>query len=258
MTKTEWEKAFGSVPEDFKNTVNVQLQNIQRKEMPVQKRKVLSVFALACIITLISVIAYATVTGWSLTSFMERWFYAQITEEGQRALQTFASEEYFGENDQVTITLRQALYDGHTLTLLIAATPKNPDVLLLMPLDLLPEDPMCNLGLPGSEQDFTPVQNHGLAKGKTLLGIEPDISIDGEFLESSGHQALEADGTLASWIQLEFSAAPGAEEVQAECTTYLWDKQARPEDMEIQQISFTFPLKVTVLDSDAILWASPR
>ena len=258
MRKTDWENAFGSVPEDFKHTVANGLHRIQKEEASVKKTKTFSIVALACIITLIAAIAYAAVTQWNLPGFMDRWFGEQMTEEGQKAMQTLAPEKYFAETDAVTVTIRQALYDGHTLHLMIATTPKQPSKVLPVLLDLLPEDPVCNLGLPGYENDFTPVQDSELAKDKILLGVEPTVSINGECPDSAGHQALEADGTLASYIQVEYAAAPGAEEIEVEYSTYMWDKQAKPEDMEIQAVSFTFPLKVTVLEQDAILWNPPR
>ena len=257
MKKTEWENAFGSVPRDFEQGVTRQLQQIE-EEIPVKKIKTLSIVAVVCIITLIVAIAYAAVAQWNLTSFMERWFGVQMTEEGQKAMQTPAPEIYFAETDDVTVSIRQALYDGRTLHLMTATTPKQPDKVLLLLLDALPEDPVCNLGLPAHENDMTPIRDSKIAKGKQWLGVEPSVTINGICPDSGGHQALEEDGTLASWIQVEFAVDADVREVEIEYATYLWDKQAAPGEAEIQCVSFIFPLNVTVLERDAVLWPQPE
>ena len=257
MKKTEWENAFGSVPQDFERSVTHQIQQI-KEEIPVKKIKTFSIVAIACLITLIVAIAYAAVTQWSLPSFMERWFGVQMTEAGQQAMQTPEANIYFAETEDVTITIRQALYDGSTLHLMTATTPKQPDKVLLMLLDALPEDPACNLGLPALENDMTPIAETEIAKGKKLLGVEPSVIINGVCPDSAGHQALEEDGTLASWIQLAFEVDAEVQEVEIEYATYLWDKKEAPGEAEIQSVSFTFPLRVTALEQDAVMWPKPE
>ena len=257
MTKQEWENTFGSVPENFERTVSCQLRKIE-EEQPVKKIRMFTVVAIACIITLIGAIAYAAVTQWDIQSFGKRWYGVEITEEGQRALQTMQPGAYAAENDDVTVTVRQALYDGNTMYVMVATTPKHPGKTLLMLLDGHVEEPVCNLGLPDYENDMTPIKDSGLAKGKVLLGVEPALYIDGIEPDSSGHQAMEADGTLVSWIKVPVSVTPDVEEVEVECVTYMWDKQVKPEDLVFQKLSFTFPLKVTRLAQDAVVWPAPE
>ena len=258
MTKQEWENAFGSVPETFERMVARQLRK-NEEEQPVKKIKLVTVVAAACVIVLIGAIAYAAVTQWDLQSYGKRWFGTEITEAGRQALQTMKPGAYTAENDDVTVTVREALYDGRTLHVMVAAMPKHLDKTLLMPLDSLVDDPVCNLGLPDLENDLTPIQDSELAKGKVLLGVEPAIYINGIRPDGgSRHQTTENDGTLVSWIEVDVSVAPDVEEVEVECVTYMWDKQAEPEDFDFQKVCFTFPLKVTWLAQDAVVWPMPE
>jgi hypothetical protein len=162
---------------------------------------------------------------------------------------------YTAENDDVAVTVREALYDGNTLYVMVAATPKHPEKTLLMLLDGLVEDPVCNLGLQDHENDMTPIKDSELAKGKVLLGIEPQVFINSIGTNGgSGHQAMENDGTLVSWIEATMSVSPDVEEVEVGCVIHMWDKQAKPEDFDFQKVSLSFPLKVTRLTQEAVVW----
>lgn len=258
MKKQEWENAFGSVPENFERMVARQLQKI-KEEQPVKKIKGVTVIAIACIITLVGAIAYAAVNQWNIQSFIGRWFGAEITEEGRNALKAMAPGTYSAENNEMTVTVRQALYDGSTLYVMVAATPKHPEKTLLMPLDSFAEDPVCNLGLPDHENDMTPIKDSELAKGKVLLGVEPAVYVNGIAPDvGGGHQAMESDGTLVFWVEADVSVAFDVGEVEVECVTHSWDKQIKPEDLNFQKVSFTFPLKVTRLEQDAVMWPTPE
>lgn len=257
MTKQEWENAFGPVPEDLKRTVARRLRMIE-EEGSVRRIKGMTIVAVACAVTLITAIAYAAATQWDMQSFMGRWFGAEITEQGQQALQTMKAGEYSAENGDVTVTVRQALYDGNTLYVMLAATPKASESTLLLPLDSLGDDPVSNLGHPEYENDLTPIKDSELAKGKTLLGVESVVRVNGIEPSGNGHQAMEADGTLVTWLETPIAASPGRAEIQVECVTNTWRKDVAPEALQFESCAFTFPLKATKLSQDAVVWPTPE
>jgi len=259
MTKQEWENAFGSAPERFQRVVAYQLRK-NEEEQPVKKIKGLTVIAIACVITLLGAVAYAAANQWDIQSFIGRWSGGVITEEGQKALQTMQPGAYTAENDDVIVTVRQAIYDGETLYVMVAATPKNPEKVLFLLVDSLKDDPVHNLGLPEHENDLTPIQDSELAKGKALLCVEAAVQVNGDRPDggAGGHQALEADGTMVSYMEWGFSVADDVEEVEVTCVTYYWDKKVDGEETFIEKISFTFPLKVTRMEQAPIVYPTPE
>jgi hypothetical protein len=257
MTKQDWENAFGSVPMHFENMVARELRNIERTR-PVRKIKPLTIAAIACIITLLGAIAYAAVTQWSMESFLGRWYGEQITQEGQKALQTMEPGKYAAETTNMTVTVRQALYDGQNLHVLIAAAPKDPERVMLLGFDTQANDPLANLGLPEYENDLTPINESELAQGKVTQGVECTLYYDGEMISQNMHYAMEADGTQVFLLSCPLAAAPGADQIELQCDAVNGYYDEKAEEMVFQECSFTFPIQVTRLENPAILSPTPE
>ena len=130
MNERNWKGAFGPTPETFTKSISFALRKV-KEEQPVRKIKTATVLAISMVILLMAAAAYAAATQWGLFSFMEYRFGQKMPPEAQNALQTNVPQTG-GEEVDVTIKVREALYDGQQLHVIVEVRPKEPDKVLLM------------------------------------------------------------------------------------------------------------------------------
>ncbi len=240
MNEQNWKGAFGPTPEAFKKNISFAIHKV-KEEPPVKKIKAATILALSMIILLMAAVAYAAATQWGIFSFMEYRYDQKMPPEAQNALQTNLPQTG-GEEADVTIKVREALYDGKQIHAIVEVRPKERDKVLLMAFDQLPTDLMLNAG-PLYEKDTRTYAQAALDAGKRLISINLGLRTDGVFIQGSADHILEEDGTLVAHLSNPFSVQGDAVPLTCGYTITAWkDEKTASSDTIIRgQVAFDLP-----------------
>lgn len=239
MGSRDWKAAFGPTPEAFKQKVSFTLHKV-KEDKPVRKIKTATVIALAMIVLLLAAVAYAAATQWGVFSFLEYRYDKQMPPEAKNALQTNVPQTG-GDEADVAFKIREALYDGNQLHVIIEARPKDDAKVFLMGFDQMPEDLVSNAG-PLFEGDKRTFKQAAADEGKSLISIGMGIMANGSHVDGSADCIMEEDGTLA--IHLSGRLDMPGETVPLTCS-YAVSKWAdeKPTAGQTVRGEFTFELK---------------
>ena len=239
MGSRDWKAAFGPTPEAFKQKVSFTLRKV-KEDKPVRKIKTATVVALAMIVLLLAAVAYAAATRWGVFSFLEYRYDKQMPPEAKNALQTNVPQTG-GDEADVAFKIREALYDGNQLHVIIEARPKDGEKIFLMGFDQMPEDLVSNAG-PLFEGDKRTFKQAAAEEGKTLFSIGMGIKANGSHVDGSADCIMEEDGTLV--IHLSGRLNMPGETVLLSCS-YAVSKWAEGKTAAGQPVrgEFTFELK---------------
>lgn len=241
MSNRDWKAAFGPTPEAFKQRVSFTLRKV-KEEKPVKKIKMATVVAMAMIVLLLAAVAYAASTQWGLFSFMEYRYDKQMPPEAKDAIQTNIPQTGGDETD-VVFKVREALYDGATLHVIIEARPKAAGKVLLMAFDEMPGDLVSNNG-PVYEGDERTFKQVAAEEEKSLMRIGLGLKVNDSHVDGSADCLAEEDGTLV--IRLSGSLAAQGDTIPLVCD-YSVNKliDGKTTDKLIKG-QFTFDLPVNV------------
>ncbi len=193
MSDRDWKVAFGPTPDAFKQKVSFTLHKV-KEDKPVKKIKMATVVAMVMIVLLLAAVAYAAATQWGVFSFLEYRYDKQMPPEAKDALQTNVPQTG-GEEADVAFKVREALYDGEQLHVIIEARPKDAGKVLLMAFDEMPGDLVSNNG-PVYEGDKRTFEQVASEEGKSLISIGLGIKSNGAHVDGSADCLAEEDGTL--------------------------------------------------------------
>lgn len=228
-TGEEFKRAIGPADQSFSAAVQRSVYQLQQKEEKPMKK--LSA-ALVVVTALLLILAVAVAAGmeWGVFDFFtERYGNRfQILPQAQEHLQT-AVPQTGGQADSASFTLRQAVYDGHYLYMVVAAKPVQENVLLVDSFEVPEEDPIRDL-LPDAPADMT-IAQYAQSVGKTLLAT----SIGGNHIDSQDY-LWEEDGTLVYMAIGEATAGP---ELDVTLSCYAFPFGSTQEEMERTDLCFT-------------------
>jgi hypothetical protein len=193
MGNRDWKSAFGPTPEAFKQNVSFTLKKV-KEDKPVKKIKTATVVAMAMIVLLLAAVAYAASTQWGVFSFFEYRYDKQMPPEAKNALQTNVPQ-IGGEEADVAFKVREALYDGNQLHVIIEARPKDAGKIFLLGFDQMPGDLVSNAG-PLYEGDTRTFAQAAAEEGKSLINIGMGIKANDKHVDGSADCLVEEDGTL--------------------------------------------------------------
>ncbi len=189
MNDRNWKGAFGPTPDAFKRNISFAIHKV-KEEQSVKKIKAATVLAISMIILLMAAVAYAAATQWGLNSFNQK-----MPPEAQGALQTNLPQTG-GEEADVRVKVREVLYDGQQLHVIVEVRPKEPDKVLLMAFDSVPEDVVLNGG-PVYANDQRTYAQVAKEEGRRLMNVNFHIE---EAEEQAADSVLEEDGTLVAYL----------------------------------------------------------
>lgn len=197
-TQEDFKRAIGPADARFVLRIHQTLAQLQsnKEEQPVKKVSTGLIIAIA--ILLIAAIAIAATAQWGILDFFNlRRNGASVTPEAAQIIQKQVAQEG-GATEYATFSLREGMFDGHDTYLVVAVKPAS-DTILLMGPDLLPEDPMSDLG-PLFEGSSTTVADWAAQNGKeqlvqiSILDQATRLGLEG--VVSSLDYIMEEDGTL--------------------------------------------------------------
>lgn len=241
MGSRDWKSTFGPTPEAFKQKVSFTLCEV-KEDKPVKKIKAATVVALALTVLLLAAVAYAAANQWGVFSFLEYRYDKQMLPEAKNALQTNISQNG-GEEAEVAFKVREALYDGAQLHVIIEARPKDAGKVLLMGFDQMPEDLIINAG-PVYEGDKRTFAQAAAEEGKSLIRVSLGLRVNDAHVDGGADFLAEEDGTLV--IHLSGSLEAQGDTIPLVCSYSVSNLADEKTAGKPKKGQFTFDLPVNV------------
>ena len=143
MKKRDFRAAFGKPDADFVSCVQYTLRRLREEEERPMKRKLslsAAIAVAACLI--VATAALAAASHWGLFDFLNQGGDSGALPEAAEIVATDPPQEG-GEGELASFKLREAVYDGEYVYMVVDATPA--DGILLLGPGLLPPDAMRDL-----------------------------------------------------------------------------------------------------------------
>lgn len=166
-------------------------------------KKMSTSFILVLALLSIATVAFAAASQWGVLDFItNRGMEGMVLPEASELIQ-YDSDQQVGKTDLASFSLREAIFDGEQLYMVIAVKPEKDSVLLLGS-DALPSDPVMKMG-PDYETLSMTIMDYAYKHSKDML-LQTNI-YDAEILRGkegffqTGETILEADGTLVYMLK---------------------------------------------------------
>jgi hypothetical protein len=243
MSSKDWKAAFGPTPEAFKQKISFTLQKVEEGK-PVKKIKAATVAAIALVILFLAAVAYAAATQWGLFSFLEYRYGVKMPPEAQSALNTNIPQTGGEKDADVTFKVREALYDGVQLHLIVEARSRDPQKILLMSFSASPDDAIASSG-PVYQGDTRTYLQVAAQEGKRLMDAVVGVKVNGDPVISEYDSLAEEDGTMV--IHMSGPLAADAQTIRLDChyTLTEWKDGHTPLTDQIVRGQFSCDLPVS-------------
>lgn len=201
MKKRDFRTAFGKPDADFVSCVQNTLHRLREEERPVKRKLRLSAAIAVAACLILATAAFAAVSHWGLFDFLNQGAGSGTLPEAAEIVATDPPQEG-GAGKLASFRLREAVYDGEYVYMVVDATPA--DGLLLLGPGLLPSDAMRNLTKEDSDAmtigEYAGENDLQMA----IVGISTAAAAEGaEDAITSFDWRLEADGTLVFMLSGE-------------------------------------------------------
>ena len=208
MKKRDFRAAFGKPDADFVSCVQYTLRRLREEEERPMKRKLrlsAAIAVAACLI--LATAAFAAVSHWGLFDFLNQGGDSGALPEAAEIVATDPPQQG-GEGELASFKLREAVYDGEYVYMVVDATPA--DGILLLGPGLLPPDAMRDLTK--EDSDAMTIGEYAEANDlqMAIVSISTAASAQGaEDAIMSFDWRLEADGTLVFMLSGEAPQGAG-------------------------------------------------
>ncbi|HHV99343.1 MAG TPA: hypothetical protein GXX36_07190 [Clostridiaceae bacterium] len=205
--------AFGQADDSFVNNVYNTLAGMQTNESrkPVKKIgfRLLAAIVIAFMLSCGTVLAFTNT--WGILDFLrERWNGVKVLPEAAEMVQKDVSQKG-SQTEFAAFVVREAVFDGKNIFIVVDAKPSSPEYLLLGP-DAYPSDPISNMGPLFSDKTGT-IADYAQENNKKM--INTSVGISGA--NCSIDYLLEDDGTLVYMINCSYSGNSAKSEIQMTC-----------------------------------------
>ena len=210
---TDMKNAFGKADDAFVNNVYRTLSDIQLNKDRKPAKKIY--FSLAAAIIIVCVLSAGTVLAlsntWGFLDFLSgRRADVKVLPEASGVVQEEVPQQG-NQTDFAAFVIREAVYDGQSVYIVLDVKPSSPEYLLLGP-DTQPYDHISNLGPifsreTGTIADYAQV-NHKVMMNTTVGISGANCSID---------YLLEEDGTLVYMIDARYGGNSSTPVVELKC-----------------------------------------
>ncbi len=210
---TDLRNAFGQADDGFVNNVYQTLAGIQinEKRKPVKKIG----FRLAAVIVIVCILSTGTVLAftnpWGILDFLSgRRTDVKVLPEAvdivQKEVAQKGSQTEFG-----TFAVREAVFDGKNVYIVVDVKPSNLGYLLLGP-DAFPSDPIGNMGPLFSDKTGT-IADYARENNKEMIRTSAVIS----GVNNSVDFLLNEDGTLVYMLNSNYTGDSAQEDIKITC-----------------------------------------
>lgn len=195
MKKRDFRAAFGKPDADFVSCVQYTLRRLrEEEERPVKRKLRLSAAIAVAACLILATAAFAAVSHWGLFDFLDQGGDSGALPEAAEIVATDPPQEG-GAGELASFRLRETVYDGEYVYMVVDATPA--DGILLLGPGLLPPDAMRDLTK--EDSDAMTIGEYAEANDlqMAIVGISTAAAAEGaEDAITSFDWRLEADGTL--------------------------------------------------------------
>lgn len=218
-TQNDFKRALGSADPDFVACINQTLTKLQINEEEKPMKKISTSFILVMVLLSIATMAFAAASQWGIFEFIQdRGNENAILPEASELIQ-YDSSQQVGQTDSASFSLREAIFDGQQLYMVIAVKPTDPNTLLLG-CDNLPSDGVSNMGpdykdLPMAIMDYAYKNNKTTLLHTNVYDAAIRVGEAGFF--ESAQSILEEDGTLVYMLQGPYTSEQKTLEVNLLC-----------------------------------------
>ena len=207
MKKRDFRTAFGKPDADFVSCVQNTLHRLREEERPMKRKLSLSAAIAVAACLIVATAALAAASHWGLFDFLNQGAGSGTLPEAAEIVATDPPQEG-GAGKLASFRLREAVYDGEYVYMVVDATPA--DGILLLGPGLLPPDAM---------RDLTKEDSDAMTIGEyagendlqmAIVGISTAAAAEGaEDAITSFDWRLEADGTLVFMLSGEAPQGAG-------------------------------------------------
>ena len=187
-----------------------------RKEQPVMKKKLATLFTAVLILAVLTGAAVAASRLWGVQDFADHRSESLPAVPIQSAI-----AQSGGAGREMTITATSAVWDGETVRITLHCQP-NAANLLLMDACLAPDMPLRNLDCDLPQGGI--IADWAAANGFTdTLGVDIEPLQNGEYLPCRVIWHLEEGGGCTQYYTFE-GVADGPLDLRFQCVTWGWDE----------------------------------
>lgn len=208
MKKRDFRAAFGKPDAGFVSCVQYTLRRLREEEERPMKRKLrLSAVIAVAACLILATAAFAAVSHWGLFDFLDQGGDSGALPEAAEIVATDPPQEG-GAGELASFRLRETVYDGEYVYMVVDATPA--DGILLLGPGLLPPDAMRDLTK--EDSDAMTIGEYAEANDlqMAIVGISTAAAAEGaEDAITSFDWRLEADGTLVFMLSGEAPRGAG-------------------------------------------------
>lgn len=232
-TFISWSKAFEPIPQSFETKLDCTLQNLQEEQK--MKRRISRPLVAAIILLLIVGSALAASTYGLLDSFKQ--FTGLIPDES--AQMSISQNVASFSNSKALVSVREAVYDGATLRMLISVESVDPEHTIIIDAD---DEGFSKIG----EET---VSEYAQRTHKEIVNIGfLDVSVEGSDVNSSTFTSSREGETMLIYTEQSLTET-GSDKIKVNCI-YLndTDETDAPMTEDIQEddcIAFDFLLNRT-------------
>ncbi len=211
----ELKNAFGQADNNFVNNVYHTLTDIQlkRDEKPVKKIyfRLVAVITIVCILSAGTALAFTNT--WGILDFLSgRRSNVKVLPEASSIVQKVLPQES-KKTEIAAFTVREAVYDGQSVFIVLDVKPSSPDYLLLGP-DAYPSDQIANMG-PIFSGETGMIADYARKNHKVMF--QTSIIINNA--NCSVSYLLKENGTLVYMLDGRYEGDFTAPDVEFKCVT---------------------------------------
>jgi hypothetical protein len=187
MNQRNFRSAFGAPDPAFVRAVRRTALELTKREEPVMRRKLrVSLLVAVLIVLLLAAVAFAAANHWGVLDFFK--LYEQPIQPMESAKDMISTNLGCDENAKLRMTVREALYDGAVVRVVVEVAPKQCSNLLLV-------DPWSSLELDSGDGAGDSWREKAKASGKTLYTPDVLFLLDTRSLPGNGQnlQSLSYD-----------------------------------------------------------------
>lgn len=210
---TNLKNAFGQADEGFVNNVYHTLAGMQinkdRKPMKKMYFRLAAAIAIVCMLSAGTVFAFTN--AWGILDFLSgRRTDVKVLPEASDIVQKDVSQKG-SQTEFASFTVREAVFDGKNVYIVVDVKPSSPGYLLLGP-DASPSDPIGNMGPLFSDKTGT-IADFARENNKEM--INTSVVISG--VNCSVDYLLEDNGTLVYMLNGSYTGDSTASDMKLTC-----------------------------------------
>ncbi|MDR2902928.1 MAG: hypothetical protein LBU77_00225 [Clostridiales bacterium] len=230
--------AFGKADDGFEQNVYRTLANLEEREetTPMKKASLRLIVTVAAVFCVLTTTVFAMSNAWGVMDFLNgRIAGVEVPPDAAEIVQTNLPQEG-GEAEAAVLSIREAVYDGRNIYIVVTAKPTDPSYLLLGAA--MPSDPVGNLG-PQFQNEVGTIAEYAKKNGKTPLRV--DVSL--QSMNHTNDSILEADGTLAYMMNGDYISDETQLPLTVDYSIAPFDKNGLVNMEEVQKNTLTATLQ---------------